>query len=201
MSLLQRTRVCVSVLTAGIVAAAGLLLASAAPASAHATLTRITPADGAVLTTAPTRVELTFDEAVNPSFATLVVTGPSGEDVTGGAAVVKGSHVSGPLSGGLGSGDYRVAWRVVSDDGHPVSGQSGFRLKLAHEPVATPPAGATSGPASPGAASPGANAGAPGNGSRPLEGSWMTQHLPALSGALLLVVIGAGALVWDRRRH
>ena len=201
MSLFQRTLVRVSVLTAGMVAAAGLLLASAAPASAHATLIGITPADGAVLTTAPTRVELTFDEAVNPRFATIVVTGPSGEDVTGGAAVVKGSHVSGPLSGGLGSGDYRVAWRVVSDDGHPVSGQSGFRLKLAHEPVATPPAGAPSGSASPGAASPGAVAGAPANGSRPLEGSWMAEHLPALSGALLLVVIGAGALVWDRRRH
>ena len=175
-------------------ALAGGTLVLAPSASAHATLLKVSPADGATLTAAPHQVDLTFDEPVSARFATIVITGPTGEDATAGPATVDGVHVTAALAGGLASGEYRVAFRVVSDDGHPVTGQSRFTLNL--------PAGGTSPTAPTPAASPvappstvAAPASLPGD-----DSSWFTQHLPALSGALLLVVVGAGALLWDRRR-
>ncbi|WP_185746041.1 copper resistance CopC family protein [Oryzihumus leptocrescens] len=175
-------------------ALAGGTLALAPSASAHATLLKVSPADGATLTTAPRQVDLTFDEPVSSRFATVVITGPSGEDATAGPATVNGAHVAAALAGGLASGEYRVAFRVVSDDGHPVTGQSRFTLNLpAAGPSPRAPAPSASPLAAPSTAA--APASLAGDGS-----SWVTQHLPALSGALLLVVVGAGALVWDRRR-
>ena len=175
----------------------GLLVAGAAPASAHATLVSVSPRDGTTLTSAPREVELVFDEPVSQRFTSVVITGPDGADVTGGPARVQGSHVSAPLTPGLGSGEYRVAFRVVSDDGHPVLGQSRFTLRLAAEPSPTTGGGS---PAASRTAAATAPVGAPtslaGEGGEP----WLTAHLPVLSGALLLLVVGAGALLWDRRR-
>ena len=187
-----RLRAVASALTAAAIGLAGLV-ASASPAAAHATLIKVTPADGATLTAAPSEVRLDFDEAVSSRFASVVVTGPTGEDVTGGAATVNGRHVSAPVAGNLGSGEYRVAFRVVSDDGHPVTGQSRFTLHLAAEPASSAapvpsPSGATPAPGAAPARLPGE------------ETSWVSRNLPALAGALLLLVIGAGALLWDRRR-
>ena len=93
-------------------------------------------------------------------------------------------------------------FRVVSEDGHPVNGQLTFTLKLpgGAAPSATAPAAT-----SPAAGAPGRSAGAgtsstgaasPGGGS-----SWLADNLLPVSGALLLVVIGAGALLRDRLRH
>ena len=175
----------------------GLLVTGAGPASAHATLISVSPRDGATLTSAPATVDLTFDEPVSARFATLVVTGPDGTDVGAGPTRVSGSHVTATLATGLTSGDYRVAFRVVSDDGHPVSGQSRFTLQLATDPT-TPAATGSSGAARP---SPTPTAAAPGSLAGEDSPSWLSQHLPALAGALLLVVLGAGALAWDRRRR
>ncbi|MGN6635023.1 MAG: copper resistance CopC family protein [Oryzihumus sp.] len=186
-----------------LLAATAALVGGAMPldpaASAHAILIKTSPADGATLTTAPRQVDLTFDEAVARRFATIVVTGPSGEDATAGPATVNGTHVTAALASGLTSGEYRVAFRVVSDDGHPVSGQSRFTLNL--------PAGAPSGGAATSAPAPSASPlAAPSTAAAPAsppgqDSSWVSEHLPALSGALLLVVVGAGALLWDRRRR
>ncbi|HEX8973614.1 copper resistance CopC family protein [Oryzihumus sp.] len=181
-------------LLAATAALAGGTLALAPSASAHATLLTVSPADGATLTSAPRQVDLTFDEPVSARFATIVITGPSGEDATAGPATVNGTHVTAPLGSGLSSGEYRVAFRVVSDDGHPVDGQSRFTLNLpdGRASASAPAPSASSGAAPSPAAAP---ASLPGDGP-----SWVSEHLPALSGALLLVVVGAGALLWDRRR-
>ena len=174
-----------------------LSVAGAGPASAHASLVSMSPRNGAILSTAPRQVELVFDEPVSQRFASVVVTGPDGADVTGGSVAVRGSHVRAPLAEGLGSGEYRVAFRVVSADGHPVTGQSRFTLKLAAEPAAEPtaPPSATAEPTAGARPVQAAPATLPGEG-----GSWVAEHLPALAGALLLLVVGAGALLWDRRR-
>ena len=147
--------------------ALGSLVTSASPASAHASLIKATPADGATLTSAPTQVVLQFDDPVSTSFATLVVTGPDGHDVMTGKPSVSGSTVTGDLEGGLAPGAYRTSFRVVSDDGHPVSGQLRFTLRLpaTASPSASAPAG--SGTPSPqptptGEASPNRRGGHPG---------------------------------------
>ena len=194
--------------------ALGAVVISAAPASAHASLVRATPADGATLTSAPSQVVLQFDDPISTSFATLVVTGPDGHDVTTGKPSVSGSTLTGDLEGGLPPGAYRTAFRVVSDDGHPVTGQLRFTLRLpaTAAPSASTPAGpgSSAAPPSPTAAAPTPAAGpsvVPGSapaasaGSTAEGPSWFAANLLPLSGVLLLVVIGAGALLWDRQRH
>jgi len=201
------------VLVAGTLTLAGAftsLVTAAAPASAHAVLVKATPADGALLRTAPTSVVLQFDDPISTSFATLTVTGPDGSTVSAGKASVSGTTVSAALDDGLTSGRYRTVFRVVSEDGHPVNGQLTFTLKLAGgaappattggrattpgSPSTTPAAGA---PSPSGDAAPSSTAGgSPAGGS-----SWFADNLLPLTGALLLVVIGVGALFWDRLRH
>ena len=192
------------------------VVTSARPASAHAVLVKATPADGAVLRTAPTSVVLQFDDPISTSFASLAVTGPDGSTVSSGQASVSGSTVSAALHAGLAQGRYRTVFRVVSEDGHPVNGQLTFTLTLpggAAPPATTTPPGATSSGSAtsasppttttPGTASTSADAGAsPTSGGSPIGGtSWFADHLLPLTGALLLLVIGAGALLWDRLRH
>jgi methionine-rich copper-binding protein CopC len=98
-----------------------------APAAAHTGLQSSTPADGEALTSAPDTVTLTFATAVASQFAQVAVTGPDGQSVTTGEATVEGAVVRQPVSP-VGDGAYVVAYRVVSDDGHPVSGELSFTL-------------------------------------------------------------------------
>ncbi|HEY5182517.1 MAG TPA: copper resistance CopC family protein [Dermatophilaceae bacterium] len=188
----------VSAATVAVVASSGFGLAavtsvvSAAPASAHAELVRITPDVDAQLTTAPKDVVLEFNEPVSTSFATVVVTSAAGVSVTSGKPTVIGATVTQTLVPHLATGTYRVAYRVVSNDGHPVTGESGFTLTPA--PTTNPSA---SPPATPAAAT--TDVGPP-----PSPDTGQTRGLGrsslATAGAFVLLLIGAGLLVW-RRKH
>ncbi|MFD3614332.1 copper resistance protein CopC [Streptomyces sp. NPDC058676] len=112
-----------------LLAAAGLLLAGAAPASAHAALTGSDPQQGVVVDKAPTQVSLTFSEQVSTSADSLRVLDPKGKAVQRG----KPSNVSGTtyavqLLSGLPDGTYTVTYQVVSADSHPVSGAFTFSV-------------------------------------------------------------------------
>lgn len=172
----------------------------AAPASAHAVLIKITPAANGHLTTVPANVVLTFDDPISTKFTTVVVTSAAGVSVAQGKPTVLGGKVTQALSPNMASGVYRVAYRVTSDDGHPVSGQSTFTLTLApgSGPSATPTT--TTGAAS--ATPPVAVAAAPaGQNQSSSEGSWLSRYLVPVTGALGLLIVGLGVLVWERRRH
>jgi len=101
-----------------------LLALGALPAavSAHATLLGTVPARGAQLEQAPPRVELRFDEAVEAAFGSLKVFDGDGNPVHTGAATSRGTRVAVKLPPGLGDGTYTATYRVISADGHPVSG-------------------------------------------------------------------------------
>lgn len=185
-------------------AALVLSVISAAPASAHAALVKITPDADAQLATAPTKVVLEFNEAVGTAFSTVVVSAASGVSVARGKPTVLGSTVTQQLSPDLASGGYRIAYRLVSDDGHPVSGESRFTLRLAS--VGTPSASASAsalplasrtaaGPSVPAAAGPSAKD------PKPVPGGWLSRFLVPIAGALGLVVVGGGVLRWDRQRR
>ena len=153
------------------------VVAFAEPASAHASLVRSTPASGATLTTAPSRVVVTFDENVRAPSA-IVVTGPGGR-VSHGTAQVLDNTVSIDVAMRAAPsfvGDYDLAYRVVSADGHPVTGQVPFRYRppgvRARAGAAAQPQGEVSSPNS-------------------HAGAW------ALGGA---AVVGAGALLLGGRR-
>ncbi|MFD4371459.1 copper resistance protein CopC [Streptomyces sp. NPDC058486] len=110
----------------------GVLLAGAAPASAHAALTGSDPKDGAVVATAPKEVGLTFSEQVAMSPDSIRVLDPAGRradtgeiiDLCSGAVVKYGVA----LRAGLPDGTYTVAWQTVSADSHPIAGAFTFSI-------------------------------------------------------------------------
>ena len=106
-----------------------LLLAS--PAAAHAELVRITPANGAQLKTPPTEVQMTFTESVNLIDGGIRLLDDAGATVPTPDPTVDGHTVSWPMPADLPDGAYVVTWRVVSADGHPVSGASSFGVGTA----------------------------------------------------------------------
>lgn len=113
----------------------GAVLLPAAAAHAHAGLVSARPEDGSVLQNAPERFELTFSEPVSPLRLTLVEPDGTVLDITG--AKSSGAVLTLPLPPSLTDGTHLLAWRVVSADGHPVSGSVRFSVKA---PSADPPA-------------------------------------------------------------
>jgi copper resistance protein C len=98
------------------------------PAAAHTGLESSAPADGDVLTVAPDAITMTFTEPVQSQFTQVAVTDTDGRSLTAGQVTVDGPVVRQPVTLG-GDGVYVVAYRVVSSDGHPVSGQLTFTLE------------------------------------------------------------------------
>jgi copper transport protein len=112
-----------------LLAATGLLLAGAAPASAHAALTGSDPQQGVVVDKAPTQVSLTFSEKVAMSDGSLRVLDPTGKRVErGGPTNVSGTTYAVKLDSGLSDGTYTVSYQVVSEDSHPVAGAYTFSV-------------------------------------------------------------------------
>ena len=107
--------------------ALALAPAFAAPTSAlplHARLVSSAPAHKATVETVDS-VVLTFNESVNPDFVAVKVSGPDGGEVDGDPNV-DGMTVTQPLTSPLRVGKHTVTYRVVSNDGHPISGTLTF---------------------------------------------------------------------------
>ena len=103
--------------------AALLPAAFPAAAQAHASLLRTDPAAGSVVARAPGQIVLHFDQQVEDAGTTAV--SASGASVLAARAHPSPGDVRAlvvPLRSGLRAGDYTVRWKVVSTDGHIVSG-------------------------------------------------------------------------------
>lgn len=123
-----------------LVALVGLVLA-AGPTQAHSVLEGSTPAEGDVLTTAPTEVTLTFNEPVNLVAESVQVFAPDGTRVEHGKAALT-TDSSKVVRVGMASsqqGTYLVSWRVVSADSHPLAGAFTFSVGKASKTVAAAP--------------------------------------------------------------
>ncbi|MFF0091886.1 copper resistance CopC/CopD family protein [Streptomyces canus] len=112
-----------------LLAACGLLLTTAGPASAHAALTGSDPQQGVVVDKAPDQVSLTFSEKVALSNDSLRVLDPKGKAVQQGKPFEVGGTTYGvKLHSGLPDGTYTVTYQVVSADSHPVAGAYTFSV-------------------------------------------------------------------------
>ncbi|WP_166442287.1 copper resistance CopC family protein [Nakamurella flava] len=111
----------------------GLLVSAvgAPAAAAHDTIESSNPADGATVATVPASVTLTFDEQPQDFSPVIQVTGPDGADWADGTPTVSGTDVSVPVKAGAPAGAYQVAYRIVSSDGHPVTGELSFTAEAA----------------------------------------------------------------------
>jgi hypothetical protein len=116
-----------------IIGALGAVLLQAAPATAHSELLETSPASGAVLDAVPRDIQLTFGEEVQSQGSGIVVKGPSGQRYDDATTFTVDRNVASvelqPDDASYVDGQYTVSYRVVSADGHIVSGSYGFRLK------------------------------------------------------------------------
>ncbi|MFC9290404.1 copper resistance CopC/CopD family protein [Streptomyces sp. NPDC057052] len=130
-----------------------LLLGSAGQASAHAALRDADPADGSVLPTAPRSITLTFTESVGLIDDTFRVFDPrNGRVETGEARHADGRSDTArvTLPARLGTGTFTVAWRVVSEDSHPIAGAFTFSIGAPSPTPAAVPGGPVEDPATAG---------------------------------------------------
>lgn len=103
-------------------------LMSASPALAHDQLIGSNPKNGAQLDKQPEWIELEFSGNIQ-DVGTEIQVNHNGKDVSAGEITVEGRKVSSALPDDLEPGDYEIVWRVVSSDGHPISGTVKFTIK------------------------------------------------------------------------
>lgn len=119
--------------------AAAPLLFAAQPAFAHTDLVTGSPAEAASESRPPQTIKLTFSDEMTSRYAKVALTAPDGEPGAAGAPQVTGRTVTLPVKPGLPAGSYTVGYRVVSADGHPVTGSYRFTVEeAAPAPAPTP---------------------------------------------------------------
>lgn len=106
------------------------------PAAAHPSILSTTPAPDDTVEKPPDALTIEFTETVEEP-VTFVVTGPTGESMVSGPAIIDGTSLSQPLVETGGEGTYSAAFRALSRDGHPISGQITFNVGRASRPPAS----------------------------------------------------------------
>jgi hypothetical protein len=192
----------------------GLLavLFAAPVALAHDDLVRSVPAAGETVTAVPTEVSLTFSAAIGEQFAQVAVVDDAGTTYQSGPPVVRGDTVTQAVDGLPAQAALSVNYRVVSSDGHPITGSVPFTVDevvATPDPVVTPspsPAEATTPRAEPAAqpseaptASPVAVDATAATDTTGTAGGGISAALPWLVAAAALTAAAAGAYWWRRR--
>lgn len=120
---------------AGALAVGTVLALAAPPASAHAALTGATPAKNASVGP-PARLVLEYSDPIR--LPRVILTDASGGQHQAGSPRAVDNKVMQAVSGTLPNGRYTVGWRVVSADGHPVSGSYTFTVRGSSGSAAQP---------------------------------------------------------------
>jgi hypothetical protein len=127
------------------------VLGIASPAFAHDALASADPAANSTVAGDLNQVTLTFSEPPLAGLETgivISVTGPDGKEVSTGTVRVDGSTLTKPVDL-TATGNYELAWRSVSVDGHPISGSYPFTSSGAPTPTASAAQAAPTGSSTP----------------------------------------------------
>lgn len=117
-----------------LVAVVTLSLSGITSAAAHAGLVSSDPTNGALLTTQPSQVTLTFNEDLLETMVNVSIIDADDAVVSTSIAEAAGPTVIVGWPAEATDGVYRLAYRVVSADGHPVTGD----IELTIDAAATP---------------------------------------------------------------
>jgi methionine-rich copper-binding protein CopC len=109
-------------------------------AAAHSNSVDTNPEDGATLETMPAEATVTFNEA--PKTASVVLARPDGQ-IDKLTTDVAGSTIRVRLPADGPPGVYTLSYRVVSADGHPISGSVKFSVRSGVTPSTAPSAAAS----------------------------------------------------------
>jgi methionine-rich copper-binding protein CopC len=116
-------------LVAAFLVAVAALVLPASPAVAHDELLGSDPAAGSTVDGLPAQISFTFSGIIttDPGASEVSVTDASGAELAEGAPTAQDNELTQPLAGAA-SGPLTVLWKVVSSDGHPISGEFTFTV-------------------------------------------------------------------------
>ncbi|WP_088071241.1 copper resistance CopC family protein [Gottfriedia luciferensis] len=97
-------------------------------ASAHTKLVSSNPSNGQVVTEPINQITIEFEEALEKLGTVKLY--KTGAAATVANVSVKGNKLIADLPNSLENGDYKIEWKVISEDGHPVTGQIPFKVQL-----------------------------------------------------------------------
>lgn len=107
--------------------ATGLVLVASTLVWGHALLQASSPEEGENLPQLPSKVLLSFYEEVSAP-AYVVLNAPDGTNLASGEAEVDGLLISQQVEATDQQGTFIMAYRAVSEDGHPITGQVTFSV-------------------------------------------------------------------------
>jgi copper resistance protein C len=144
---IANTRVLSRALSLAIATIASVVMLTPIAAQAHAQLVSSDPQAGSVVNQLPEQVTLTFDQALltvaNPNHISVI--DPMGMQIAADPVLKAPNIISSVISPSmLMAGVYKVSFRVVSADGHPVEGAFQFALGKAASsgaPISVPTSG------------------------------------------------------------
>ncbi|MBD8540561.1 copper resistance CopC family protein [Frigoribacterium sp. CFBP 8751] len=190
--------------TAGAVFAAVLLAIAAAvgvaaPAQAHDQIISTSPSEDGHVDTAPAEVSMVYTDSLIEVGAVVLVMDDTEKDWADGPVALDGPNAVQAIKAGMPDGIYQVRWRVVSSDGHPISGVYDFAVGTA---TLTADTGTETGSNTQAAADPAA--------AGPDEGtaSGATSTTRTVSSTVVIGLLGAvagvavfGGVLWFRSRR
>ncbi len=110
----------------------GLLFLPVTPSFAHAQVTSTSPIRDAVLSEVPAEVMIEFDGDLTViedlNINVLKVFNSAGHQIDDGNTLVGGARLTVGITDRTGTGTFRVTYRVVSEDGHPVENEFNFKV-------------------------------------------------------------------------
>jgi methionine-rich copper-binding protein CopC len=116
-----------------ILSVATFALASAATSSAfaHAKLQSSDPQTGSTLAAPPKQVRLKFNEALEPAFSKIKLTGPQSQEIPVTATTIDKTDPTAMIAPlpALSSGEYHIQWSTMTHDGHKSKGEVVFKVK------------------------------------------------------------------------
>jgi copper transport protein len=101
--------------------------------SAHAYIKKSNPLENEAVEKPPNEVTIQFDESIQPAFNSIEVFDSDGNRVdkkNGRIERNQPSILKSGLKKNLPNGTYRIKWKVVSSDGHPVEGVIPFQIGI-----------------------------------------------------------------------
>ena len=107
-------------------------------ALAHTGLESSTPDQGSTITEKLEEITLTFLTKIEKT-SSFTVTNSSGEEVKVDGITVNDNMLTGKVTDSLENGMYKINWKIIGADGHPIEGVIDFTLDAPEEVEAVEP--------------------------------------------------------------
>ncbi|MDX2377581.1 copper resistance protein CopC [Microbacterium sp. LRZ72] len=128
---MRRPRRTLATVLAAALLGGGIALATAAPASAHEELVSSYPQANTTINGSPDEITLSFsgELLIDMESAIIEVIAPEGQDIATDVPIVADTWVTQHLAPEPSEGVYTVSWRVVTSDGHPITGEYTYTVE------------------------------------------------------------------------